>query len=115
MSRDANIELDWAGGANVFRLGLSEIEKVQEACDAGPQFIYHRLASGTWLVSDLRSPILWGLVGGGMSIVDAQKAVKTYFIPPLAQHILVAQSILGACLVGAKDEDETDETQNPKE
>jgi hypothetical protein len=113
MSRDATVEIDWAGGQGMFRLGISELEKVQEACDAGPQFIYNRLRSGTYHINDLRAPILWGLIGGGLTAVDAQKKMSAYFITPLAQHVLVAQVILGAAIFGAPDEDVKEEKESP--
>lgn len=105
-SRDGSVEMDWAGGRHLFRLGIEELEKVQEACDAGPHWVMGRLANKTWLVADIRGPLLWGLVGGGMAVVDAQKLVKTYMVSPLLQHVMTAYVIVSAALNGAPDEDE---------
>jgi Phage tail tube protein, GTA-gp10 len=114
-SRDGSVELDWAGGRHVFRLGIEELEKVQEACDAGPHWVMNRLTSKAWMMSDLRAPLLWGLVGGGMSVAEAQKLLKTYLISPFLQHVMTSYVVLSAALNGAPDEDkkpEADESPN---
>lgn len=108
--RDGTLSLAWAGGEHLFRLDIAGAEKVQDECDAGPPYVVSRLARGLWKVQDVRAPILWGLIGGGMPAADAQKLVKQYLIPPMAQHVMVAQAIVTAFIVGGIDENATDES-----
>lgn len=105
MSRDASITLDWADGTFTFRLAWGELRQLQESCDAGPNVILHRLQSGEWLVDDISSVIRLGLIGGGMSPVDALKKVRSYVEarPPL-ENLIIAQVVLAAAVAGAPDE-----------
>jgi len=105
MSRDASITLDWADGTFMFRLAWGELRLLQEACDAGPNVILHRLQSGEWRVDDIASVIRLGLIGGGMSPTDALKKVRAYVEarPPL-ENLIIAQVILSAAVAGAPDE-----------
>lgn len=43
MSRDASIELDFAGEKRRFRLGIGQLVDLQEVCDSGPYVILDRL------------------------------------------------------------------------
>lgn len=105
MSRDAKVELDWADGTFVFRLGWGELVELQEACDAGPLVIHTRLATGAWRVADISNAIRLGLIGGGMRPGDALKKVRTYVEarPPL-ESVPLAMAVLGVALQGAPDE-----------
>lgn len=117
MSRDGSITLTWADGDYVFRLGWSELAKLQEACDAGPYVILNRLVDGAWRVADISSTIRLGLVGGGMPPTDALKKVREYVEdrPPI-ESLMIAQAVLSAAIVGAPDEDDSKKKQaDPKE
>ncbi len=107
--RDGSIEIAWAGGEHIFRLGIAEAEKVQDECDAGPPVIAARLARSIWRVQDIRAPILWGLIGGGLPAAEAQKLVKQYLIPPMAQHVMAAQAIITSFIVAPADDVAEDE------
>lgn len=96
MSRDGSITLEWGPEEYTFRLGLAGWRKVQERCDAGPGEIYRRLimvatvlqkaetlgvaaamgAIGDWRIDDVREVILQGLVGGGLSEIQAAVLVR---------------------------------------
>lgn len=117
MSRDGSITLTWADGDYVFRLGWSELAKLQEATDAGPYVILNRLVDGSWRVADISATIRLGLVGGGMSPTDALKKVREYVEdrPPI-ESLMIAQAVLSAAIVGAPDEDGSKKKQaDPKE
>lgn len=118
MSRDASITLDWADGTYAFRLAWGELEKLQEACDAGPYVILGRLIDGAWRVADISNVIRLGLIGGGMPPVEALKKVRGYVEdrPPM-ENLTIAQAVLSAAIVGAPDEDagKKDEAANPAE
>lgn len=106
MSRDGSIDLDFADGTYHFRLAWGELEKLQEACDAGPYVVLDRLLSGRWRVSDISETIRLGLIGGGMEPVKALKLVREYVQsrPPL-ENLVLAQRVLGAAVVGVPEEE----------
>lgn len=106
MSRDASITIEWADGEYPFRLGWYEIEKLQEVCDAGPYVILQRLGDQTCRVGDISHTIRWGLIGGGMSISEALKKVRTYVeARPPSENLIYARAILGAACYGAPEEE----------
>lgn len=120
MGLKTEVRLDFAGERRTFNLSpIGPIKRLQDACDAGPQFILNRLFDGSWRDHDLREPIMQGLVGGGMPQRDAQALVEKWVDPePKQQFIPIAQAVLMAWLVGAEDEDlgepkGEEETTNP--
>lgn len=105
MSRHGDITLAWADGEYRFRLGWGELIALQEDCDAGPAHILERLATGRWLVQDLRAVILHGLLGGGLEAARARTLVRRHVEEaPLSESVLVAQAVLLAALRGADDD-----------
>lgn len=106
MSLKTEVRLDFAGERRSFDLApVGCIRRLQDACDAGPQFILNRLFDGSWKDHDLREPIIQGLIGGGLDQRSAQALVEKWIDPePKRQFIPVAQAVLMAWLVGAEDE-----------
>ena len=106
MSRDGSCEIAFNGQRTMFTLAWRELMKIQEACDAGPYVVLDRLLSGRWLLQDISEVIKWGLIGGGMPQAEALKLVETEVEKrrPL-ENLIIAQTILGAGLVGAPEED----------
>lgn len=105
MSRDAKIQITWADGDYVFRLGWGEIAELQEKTDAGPYVVLNRLHLHQWRIEDISNVIRLGLIGGGMEPVKALKLVRSYVEarPPLESHPY-AVAILSAGLIGSEDE-----------
>jgi hypothetical protein len=104
MSRDGKVTFDWGDGTYTFRLGLGEVEELQEKTDCGPYFLLQRINGGTWKVHDLRETIRLGLIGGGTEPGKALSLVKRYFdARPMLEGIAPARAILTAALVGAPD------------
>lgn len=106
MGLRTEVRIDFAGERRSFDLSpIGCVRRLQDACDAGPQFILNRLFDGSWKDHDLREPIIQGLVGAGMGQRDAQDLVEKWVDPePKRQFIPVAQAVLMAWLVGAEDE-----------
>lgn len=105
-SRSGRIELPFADmqgagerGKYVFRLDIERVRELQEKCDAGPQRIMRRLFDGSWLVDDVIQPVRLGLIGGGMSALDAARLTERY-VPDgaLTDHVGTAAQIIAACL-----------------
>ncbi len=103
MSRDGSVVFEWAGAARLFRLRWGELIALQELCDSGPYHILSRLAAGDWRVDDVAHIIRLGLTGGGEPAARALVAEHIEGTPP-TRHVLAAQVILSAALVGAQDE-----------
>jgi Protein of unknown function (DUF3356). len=106
MSRDGSCEVVFNGQRTQFKLAWRELMKIQEACDAGPYVVLDRLVSGRWRLQDISEVIKWGLIGGGMSQAEALKLVESEVEgrPPL-ENLVIAQTVLGAGVVGAPEED----------
>ena len=120
MTRRAYIDLDFADGEHRFKLGLAELEELQEKCDAGPPVILDRLAgsmgqSGVagllaggarWRTHDVTETIRIGLIGGGMPPLKALALTRRYAVPPdMMLCAKAAFSILAAALMGVDDEE----------
>lgn len=106
MSRDGSLTSDFADDTYEFRLAWGELEKLQEARDAGPYVILDRLLTGRWFVQDITDVIRLGLIGGGMEPVKALKLVRSYVEErvPL-ENLVLAQRVLGAGLIGTSEEE----------
>jgi hypothetical protein len=111
--RDGSIELDFGDGRYKFRLGWAELMKLQEKTDSGPYFLQLRFGRGDWRVQDIEETIRWGLIGGGMTPVEATKMIKLYvYSRPLLEDngpLATALAVISAALVGAPEEGELGE------
>jgi hypothetical protein len=109
LSRHAAVELDWADGTYTFRLGLKEIEELEEKCDLGIYRIWQTLhPSGsrdfrsTYLVNAIRL----GLLGGGMDAAKALVLVRKYIDErPIEESRDAAFAVVSAALVRVHGED----------
>lgn len=99
MSRHGDITLAFGTEERVFRIGLAELRKIEERCDAGIPEILTRLEPlvraisagltfrqilqaglmGTWRIDDVREPLLQGLIGGGMGSTEAGVLIRAQF------------------------------------
>jgi len=106
-NRNGQIELDFGDGTYLFRLGWGELQKLQEACDAGPFAIFARLGDMTFKAQDIREILRLGLIGGGLEPTAALKLVRSYVEErPLMENVPIAQTVLGMALIGAPEEEE---------
>ena len=105
MSRSGKTEFDWADGHHAFRLGISELEELQEKTGTGPFEVLVRLARHTWRVADVREPLRLGLIGGGMAAGTARTLVERYAGPgQLLDAVPPAMAVLNAAIAGPDDE-----------
>ena len=106
MSRGAELNLFFADGEHTFRLPIGGLRELQDKCGAGPQAIFNRLASGNWLIDDVIETLRIGLIGGGMSPVDAAKLVERYVVDGTLQaDSQVATQIVLTALIGTGDDE----------
>jgi hypothetical protein len=105
VSRDGRVEIEWPDERRAFRLGIGELEELQERTGAGPAEVLRRLYHGTWKVAEVREPLRLGLIGGGMSAADALKLVNRYAGPgQLMDAVVPAMTVVNAALNGVPDE-----------
>lgn len=105
MSRRAIIERPFADGRYPFRLGVGELELLQEATDCGPMELQQRLLRGRWRQADVRETLRLGLVGGGMQAEAALSRIEQYVDAyGLAPYARTAMEIVGVALFGVEDE-----------
>lgn len=113
MSANGTIALDWANGSNTFCVGkIDQLLDLEEKCGAGVFEIAERLESvalasaegrlgGKARINDVRETIRLGLIGGGMSAIDAMRLVRKHVDNrPALESVLLAYSILAAVLRG---------------
>lgn len=104
MARRAYIDAPFGDGQHRFRLGIGELEELQEKTDAGPVFLQRRIVSDG-RVADVRETIRLGLIGGGMAADAALKLVERYAVPGAWREcVLLAAGIVTAALDGVEDE-----------
>jgi hypothetical protein len=125
--RNAEIVYPFGDDEHTFRLGIKELEELQEKCDAGPGFVLGRLMSPRleWRIEDVRHTLRLGLIGGGMPATDAIKLVRRYVDdrPAWAENAKIAQAVLAVAIFGPADElpgetqgeTETTPTHSPEE
>lgn len=100
-----SVVLPWPGGEHAFRLGLSDLETIQQRTDCGPEHLLNKIKFGQWLAAELYEVIRCGLIGGGMPHVEAKKAVsKAFDIHPLISFKVPAMEILSVSLFGPEDD-----------
>lgn len=80
MSRHGAIEQDFGDGTFTFRLGLDEIEELEQKCEMGIFQIASRLHKEIKLcrLKDISEVLRLGLIGGGMAPVEALVKVRKY-------------------------------------
>ncbi len=98
------VSLTWAGGHHRFVLDIDQLRALQQYCDAGPNWVLHRLTNGQWLVDDVVQPIRLGLEGGGLAAEEAEKLVRLHVKTPLAPFVLPARVIVAAAVYGGDDD-----------
>lgn len=106
MSRSAKVSLPLDEPRDC-RLGIDQLEELQERTDAGPEELILRIDAGRWRVGDLRHTLRLGLIGGGLPATAAAVWIDRYAGPGrLLEWKSHARAILQAALIGAPDEDE---------
>ncbi len=99
------VDLTWAGGEHTFLLTIDLLRALQDKCDAGPQHILERLASGRWMVNDITETIRFGLEGGGLPKEKARDLVRLHVEDrPLTEAVPIARVVLMASLFGPGDD-----------
>jgi hypothetical protein len=98
-------DITWAGGEHAVDLKIEHLRALQDACDAGPEWILSRLMTKQWRVDDVIATIRLGLEGGGMAKDAARRLVALHVESrPLTLSVLTAQAVLMLALYGDPDD-----------
>lgn len=93
------------------RLGIGQLQDLEELLGAGPAELLTRFRASTWRVNDLKQTIRLGLIGAGMSPQEAfgivERNLKEGY---LLDYLLLATTLVGIALVGP----ETDPVGEPE-
>lgn len=104
--RSGEVVQAFGDGEHTFRLGIKQLEELQEKCDAGPLMVMRRLLDGGWRLADVRDTVRLGLIGGGMTSAEAIKLVARYCSEgQLSEGVVVAQAVLGVAIFGPGEEE----------
>ena len=100
------IEVIWPGGKHPMTLAaLAHLEGLQGAVDAGPEFLLNKIRLGQWNAGDLFEVIRWGLIGGGLDNLEAEKLMRRVFGQhPKADFKGPAIEVLAHALYGPSDD-----------
>jgi hypothetical protein len=106
-NRNGAVDLDFGDDTYRFRLGLAELEELQEKTGIGPFMLLTRLIDGEWRTQDVRETIRLGLIGGGLDPVPALKLVRSYVDARQSwlTHASLARLVVMAALSGAPEEE----------
>jgi hypothetical protein len=105
MSRDGHVDLDLDGTTRRFRLGIGDLEALQEATGAGPAALLHRFHAGRrYRFRDVRDVLRLGLIGGGTPVPQAHAVARSLDGLPCIPLIAKAALVLAAALEGTEDE-----------
>lgn len=99
MSRHGAVELDFAGAERTFRLGLSQIEELEEKAGQGIFQIMESLSpqNRTVRAKVISEVIRIGLIGGGTQPADALSMVRRYCDErPMLENLMLAYAVVVA-------------------
>ncbi|WP_109315939.1 gene transfer agent family protein [Pseudovibrio ascidiaceicola] len=97
--------ISWIGGQHAFVLNIGQLRALQTNCNAGPETVLARIATGTWFIDDLIEPIRLGLIGGGMENAEAgPKVLHMLELHGAYSLKLTAHDVLTHALVGEVDD-----------
>jgi hypothetical protein len=113
MNHQAEVTIDFADGAYLFRLSVKQIIELEEKCGAPFAVIHARLWGGAYSANDVVETIRLGLIGGGMNPPEAKKLTERYSVP-FQYSFPVARAITGATMWGFEKSPLGKETATPE-
>ncbi|WP_088633236.1 gene transfer agent family protein [Phaeobacter sp. 22II1-1F12B] len=103
----ADLVLEWAGKERHFRLAFGGVLDLEEAIGEGIGHVFQRVTVGRFGIKDVYHTIRLGLIGGGLSVVNADRLMKNHFdTRPYMDNARVAGAILADLMIGVEEEDE---------
>ncbi|WP_331814635.1 gene transfer agent family protein [Aurantimonas sp. A2-1-M11] len=112
--KHGTVVLEWADGEYPFRLSLAEMGELEDKRDKGVWTLLKSLRDASCHTKDVVEVVRLGLIGGGMSPVEAMRKVRFYCEErPIEESRIIAFGILGASmsrLPGDKGEEASSDT-----
>ena len=109
MHRHGEVTVSWADGDHAFRLGLGELQELEEKFDRSIFVIAERLSSSTATSLEIREVLRIGLIGGGMKATDALALIRRYVDElPLFESLAAAKIVAMAALMRLDKVNEND-------
>lgn len=101
---------EWAGTPRPFALKFGQQMDLEEACGkVGFGAIYLRIGAHQYFSNDVYHIIRLGLIGGGMSAVEAERLTKDRFdLVPMSGRVELALDILLSVMEGISPTDDVD-------
>lgn len=109
MSLDIGVTDDWADGTYTFRLGVKQLDELQDITGIGAELLYYRFTTPTqsernWKTRWMRETIRLALIGGGTEPTKAEKLCRIYVDDePKLPNLTYAIGALGGALLGVKN------------
>lgn len=104
--------INWAGGSHTFDLADKRAASRLQVIGLPGQYgntataAFQRFEQGVYSIDDVERIIEWGLIGGGMSSLDAKQIVDLHVRgKPIATNAMLAMNILTALFIGAEHAD----------
>lgn len=92
---------EFAGVDRAFALRLGDLFDVEAACDVSIGVLYRRFATTSYATRDILHVLRFGLTGGGMDAVDAERLVKEQIgLKPLAVLATIAADLILHVMTG---------------
>ncbi len=109
MSLDIGFTEDWADGTYTFRLGVKQLDELQDITGIGAELLYWRFTTPIqgqrdWRTKWMRETIRLALIGGGTEPIKAEKLCRMYVDDePKLPNLRYAITALGGALMGIKN------------
>lgn len=137
MNGDATIFRDFAGETRRFRVAIGELEKIQDDTGAGPFVVIQALAQivsvlqagveaksaalaiyahglGSARVAFVRSPLVHGLIGGGMAPEETFRLIRRTFdirpVQSMTEYASLALAVITGAVEGPEDDNPAGES-----
>lgn len=108
MSLDLGFTDDWGDGTYHFRLGVKQLDELQDITGIGAELLYWRFTTPVqtqrdWKTKWMRETIRLALIGGGTEAGKAEKLCKMYVDnEPKLPNLSFAIGAVGAALYGVR-------------
>jgi len=112
----SKVSFDFGDGTYDFQLRIGELRELKDKTGAGPMELYQRIVNQKWHVDDCREILRLGLIGAGMTPLNALDFVRRYVEQrPLFESVSPAMTVLIAAIFGPEDDIKPGKEKAPEE
>ncbi len=106
MSRDGSVTFVWGDGSHRFRLAIGDLIGLEEKLAVSPFMVLARLRAGVPMIRDAREVLRFGLIGGGVTPIEADRLILRWCDErPPAESLTPSIAVLMAALHGVAEDD----------